>query len=244
MKTFKSIIVLPFILISLLITNCSPNGDDDNNPPSIFSTNTTSVGFDYAIIEWTESLDSDGDQVTYAIILEGFEVASDLTALTFPFYNLESDRLYNGYVESRDGNGGTNRADFFFRTDPEVLIIPITVEEFIRPTLNNCSNGVNTALEIDAGVIVPKYIGNVRYELSFSTLTLNNGAVTIAPASRTWTNASFSTYYIYDYDANNYFVWQAGAGFACSNHPNINDTRAYYSSASGQATITFTRLLN
>ena len=226
---------------SILFSNCSDSGnDDDNNAPSIFSVNTTVIGFDYAKIEWTESLDSDDDPVTYAIILEGQEVATGLTALTFSFYNLESDTLYSGYVESRDGRGGTNRADFFFTTDPEVIITQITVEEFLYPTQNNC-NGVTTALEIDAGVKVPKYEGNVTYNVSFSVLTLNNGNATVAAATRSWTNSNYSTYYIYDYDENNYFVWQAGGGFACSNHPNIDETRAYYASASGEATITFTR---
>lgn len=242
MKILKTLTVLLVVSGSFLFNSCSSSeNDDNNNSPSIFSANTVDIGFDYATIEWTESLDSDGDPVTYAIIFEGQEVASGLTVLTFPFYQLESETSYTGYIESRDGRGGTNRADFFFTTDPEVIITPVIVEEFLRPTSNNCSGGVTTALEISAGVLVPKQEGDVTYNVSFSTLTLNNGNSTIAAVNRTWTNSNFSSYYIYDYDAENYFVWQAGAGFACSNHPNIDDTRAFYASASGQATITFSR---
>lgn len=243
MKISKTFTLLLLITGSLLLNDCSgsdDNNDVNNNPPSIFSANTTVVGFDYATIEWTESLDSDNDLVTYAIILEGQEVANDLTALTFSFFNLESDTSYTGYVESRDGLGGTNRANFFFTTDPEVIITQIIVEEFLWPTTTNC-NGVNTSLEIDAGVKVPKYIGNVTYTVSFGTLTLNNGNSTVPAVTRTWTNTNLDTFFIYDYDTANYFVWQAGAGFACSNNPAAADTRAFYASASGEVTITFTR---
>lgn len=241
MKKLKPLYILLVLISSQVLTNCSSSEDDpNNNPPSIFSANTIDVGFDYATIEWTESLDSDDDPVTYAIIFEGQEVASDLTALTFSFFQLESDTSYTGYVESSDGRGGTNRADFFFTTDPEVIITQIIVKEFERATTNACT-GVTTSLEIDAGVLVKKYIGNVTYTVSFGTLTLNNGNSTIAAMTRTWTNDNLNSYYIYDYDAKNYFVWQAGAGFACSNNPNIDDTRAFYASASGEVTITLNR---
>lgn len=241
MKLLKTKTFLILVVGSLFFNSCSSSDDgSDNNSPGIFSANAVDIGFDYATIEWTESLDSDGDQVTYAIIFEGQEIASNLTAQTFSFFQLESDTSYTGYVESRDGRGGTNRADFFFTTAPEVILTQIMVEEFLRPTANACT-GVTTALEISAGVIVPKYIGNVTYTVSFGTLTLNNGNSTIGAVTRTWTNDNFDSYYIYDYNNNNYFTWQAGAGFACSNNPNADDTRLFYASASGEVTITFTR---
>ena len=175
------------------------------------------------------------------MILEGQEVASGLTILTFSFYNLESETSYTGYIESRDGKGGKNRANFFFTTEAEVIITPIIIKEFLRGTSASCDGGVNTSLEIDAGVLVPKYEGNVTYNLSFSTLTLGNGSSTIAGVSRTWTTTNLDEYYIYDYDADNYFVWQTGAGFSCSNHPDVSSTRNFYASANGEATITITR---
>ena len=238
MKITNSLTLLLLITGVLLLNNCSSSDNpDDNNAPSIFSTNTTYVGFDTATIEWTESLDSDGDTVTYAIIFEGQEVASNLTALTFSFYQLESETSYSGFVESRDGNGGTNRADFFFTTDPDVIISQIRVEEF---TFSSTSTACPTTLEIDAGVLVPKYEGDITYNVSFGVLTLNNGNSTVAAVGRTWTNATANPYYIYDYDASHYFVWQAGAGM-CATSTTIPTTRAFYASASGQATITISR---
>lgn len=239
MKHLKTFIYLLGIPSLLLMNGCTTGGDDDNIAPGIFSTNTVDTRVDGATIQWTESVDPDGDSVTYAIILEGTEIASGSSTLTYSFSGLEPETLYQGYVEARDGNGGKSRADFFFTTEPEVIILEIIVEEFLRETTANCT-GVDTALEIAAGVLVPKQEGNVTYNLSFSTLTLNNGNSTIAAASRTWTNSNFNSYYIYDYDANNYFVWQARGGFSCSNSPDIPDTRIFYSTADCEATVTIT----
>ncbi|MFD2726684.1 hypothetical protein [Hyunsoonleella rubra] len=108
--------------------SCSTNGDDpNNNAPSIFSANTTEIRFDGAIIEWTESIDPDDDTVTYAIVLDGQEMASGVTALSYGFSGLESETTYEGYVESRDGRGGTSRAQFFFATGPEVIIMEVDI---------------------------------------------------------------------------------------------------------------------
>lgn len=118
-----------FILVAFLLMACSDNGDDPNNTdPGIFSANTIETRFDGATIEWTESLDPDGDDVTYAIILEGQEIASGGTTLSYSFSGLEPETLYEGYVESRDGNGGTSQASYFFTTEPEVIIYEVDIE--------------------------------------------------------------------------------------------------------------------
>ncbi len=123
--------LLYFLSFSMVFTfiSCSSNEDDgndpNNNPPSIFSANTTDTRFDGATIEWTESLDPDGDTITYAIILNGQEIASGGTTLTYSFSGLEAETNYEGYVEARDGRGGTSQASFFFTTEPEVIIYEI-----------------------------------------------------------------------------------------------------------------------
>lgn len=118
-----------FILTALLLMACSDNGDDPNNTaPGIFSANTVDIKFNGATIEWTESLDPDGDDVTYAIILDGQEIAFGGTTLSYTFSGLEPETLYEGYVESRDGNGGTSQASYFFTTEPEVIIYEVDIE--------------------------------------------------------------------------------------------------------------------
>ncbi len=118
------------LIFATLVTNCS--SDDNENPnntdPSIFSANTIETRFDGATIEWTEALDPDGDNVTYAIILDGVEIASGGTSLGYSFSGLEPETLYEGYVEARDGNGGTSQAPYFFTTEPEVIIFEVDIE--------------------------------------------------------------------------------------------------------------------
>ncbi len=132
-KTFKNKIIMKnyayILIVALLIfTGCTDNDDPNNTAPGIFSANTTDTRFDGATIEWTESLDPDGDDVTYAIILDGQEIASGGTTLSYSFSGLEPETLYEGYVEARDGNGGTSQATYFFTTEPEVLIFEVNIE--------------------------------------------------------------------------------------------------------------------
>lgn len=126
------ILIFTILLLPSLLFNCSSDDSDDsnsnNNPPGIFSANTIDIRFDGATIEWTESLDSDGDNVTYAIILDDVEIASGGTTLTYSFSGLEAETSYEGYVEARDGNGGVSQASFFFTTEPEVIIMELDIQ--------------------------------------------------------------------------------------------------------------------
>jgi hypothetical protein len=115
------------IIFTLLFISCSKD-NPNNTAPSIFSANTIETRFNGATIEWTESIDPDGDTVTYAIILDGQEIASGSTSLNYSFSGLEPETLYEGYVEARDGNGGTSQAPYFFTTEPEVIIFETNIE--------------------------------------------------------------------------------------------------------------------
>lgn len=137
--------------ISLLLAACSSedNENNDNNTnPSIFSANTTDTRFDGATIEWTESIDPDDDPVTYAIILDGQEIASGATTLSYSFSGLEPETSYEGYVEARDGRGGFSQAPFFFTTEPEVIIYEVDIE--YRWWEGGGGYGIVTYFEIEA----------------------------------------------------------------------------------------------
>jgi hypothetical protein len=117
------------IVCILFFTACSNSDDDLNNTaPGNFAANTTETRFNGATIEWTESNDPDGDEVTYAIILDGQEITSGGTTLTYSFSGLEPDTSYEGYVEARDGNGGTSKAPYFFTTEPQVIIMDLDIQ--------------------------------------------------------------------------------------------------------------------
>ncbi len=114
LKIFISLLIIP---TTLFITSCTPSDDDvdgGNNAPTNFSSNTSETATSGATIIWTESTDFDGDIVTYTVFLEGKQVASNLNSLTHKFSDLESETIYNGVIEARDGNGGVNKADFFY----------------------------------------------------------------------------------------------------------------------------------
>lgn len=128
MKKFKTTFLSLLIIICLFL-NCTTNDEASNNTdPGLFSANTTETTTNGATIIWTESIDSDEDTVTYAIILEGEEIASGGTTLTYSFSGLEPETNYEGYIEARDGNGGTSKALFFFTTEPEVIIQTLNIK--------------------------------------------------------------------------------------------------------------------
>ncbi|WP_299226629.1 hypothetical protein [uncultured Psychroserpens sp.] len=125
MKAYSYLVIFTIFLFMA----CSDSENDpDNNPPGIFSSNTIETRFDGATIEWTEAIDPDDDEVTYAIILDGQEIASGGTTQSYSFSGLEPETNYEGYVEARDGNGGTSQAPYFFATEPEVIIIEVDIE--------------------------------------------------------------------------------------------------------------------
>lgn len=131
-KTFMKTFIKLFIL-TLFVSNCSSDDNvvippTNNMNPGIFSANTIDIRFDGATIEWTEAIDPDGDTVTYAIYLDGIELTTGVLVSTYNFTGLEAETSYEGYVEARDGNGGTSQAPFFFTTDPEVIIQTIEIE--------------------------------------------------------------------------------------------------------------------
>jgi hypothetical protein len=116
------------ILILFLMACSSDEEDINNTPPGIFSANTIETRFDGATIEWTSANDPDGDDVTYAIILEDELIAIGGTTQTFTFTGLEPETSYTGYVEASDGRGGTTQAPFFFLTEPELIIMDLDIQ--------------------------------------------------------------------------------------------------------------------
>lgn len=176
MKTIKLIFVL---LLTVSLANCSSNDDSTestNHNPGIFSANNTATSSDGATIEWTESIDIDGDAVTYAIILEGQEIASGSSAQVYTFSDLESDTLYEGYIEARDGHGGTSRADFFFTTDPEVITLSVQYRDFIE----------GTGHVVVAYFEIPEDLEAVSYSLVVTDYSLNTIPATIG-RTYSWT---------------------------------------------------------
>lgn len=163
MKTLQKTTLLLFTFSTLLITSCSTESDDpNNNDPGLFSANALGTGIDTGNVEWTESTDIDDDSVTYAIFLEGEEIASGVTTRSYDFFGLEPDTGYAGYVEARDGRGGTSRANFDFLTEPEVIIFTVNASWWIYDQFPEVG-GLRTSIR--SGFIVPYYEDATKYQI-------------------------------------------------------------------------------
>ncbi len=193
MKQYIYLLVLTFTFFS-----CSSEDDGNNpnnNPPTNFSANALGTGIDTGNVEWTESSDIiDNDPITYYAFLED-QLISVTTALTQDFTGLEPDTGYDGYIEARDGNGGTARADFSFLTDPEVIIFEVSATSWTfreTPVPN-----VGIFVTLAAGFVVPYYEDATSYQIEILDWAFA-GTVTTGNQDQngriyTWTNESQST---------------------------------------------------
>ncbi len=223
--------------LALLITSCS-SGDDPvtpvetpNNNPGIFSANTTEIGFDAATIEWTESLDFDDDPVTYAVYLEGTEISKSITSLTYSFTGLESETNYSGYVESRDGKGGTNKADFFFTTEPELIIQTIDVSIVERTE--------GTSFNIDAVFVIEPVENAKSYTIEILEMNPDSSPTRIG-IQYTWDPLTDALPILVNDQGNYVFYFDYGAGLNIANTAGIAQARAYYANVTGSARVFIT----
>lgn len=247
MKILKKTSIALCLFGSLFLTNCSSSDDENdpnNNDPGIFSVNTINLSFDSATIEWTEAIDSDGDTVSYTIFLEDDEIATNLQGFNYTFSGLHPETNYTGYVEARDGNGGTSRANFTFTTEPAVIImsIPVSFYEYELPTSVNCGGGVSTSLIFLLGGEVPKYEGTTTYQAVFETVVYDG--FTFSGRTVTWDNDATTTGFLRVLESGDFFPYHAHVTFQCSNNQLIPEHRVRYNGAAataGTATVTIIR---
>jgi hypothetical protein len=106
MKNFKTLMLL---CLTVLLFNC--NADDDqaqvNNNPSDFTLTEGVATADGITFNWTASVDSDNQDVVYAIFLNGDLLSDNLTVLTYVIdYNLFVGGEDTIVVVASDGFGG------------------------------------------------------------------------------------------------------------------------------------------
>ena len=241
MKKLKNLI-LPFLIIISLFSSCSTSEDDpNNNPPGLFSAYAFDTTVDGASVEWTESIDTDDDTVTYAIFLEGEEVASGLNkGEVYTFSGLEPETIYAGYVEARDDKGGTSIAEFSFVTEPEVIIFNVNASWWIR---SQTPEGAGLRTAFRAGFRVPYYENAESYKIEildygFGSTTIGNDEI---GKTHTWTNESMPIY-IGSVFANQAEPGEYAVAFnsASSNTlgPNYDGLVGIYESVYGEARVT------
>lgn len=134
MKTFNQLLTLMALIVLFGLAACG-GGDEgvatpQNQAPGTFSASVKDISLSSATIEWTPSIDPDGDAVSYSIILNGTTVESGITTTSVSISGLEEDTPYSGSVTASDGNGGTTSATFSFITNgnqnPETFAVTVS----------------------------------------------------------------------------------------------------------------------
>lgn len=114
MKNYIGILIIVFCA---LFTNCTTEEQTkENNPPQKFEISIIS-GEDFATLNWTESIDPDGDKVTYNLYVDDKLVEANLTSLTYIIKNLTPKTDYIVKIVASDSNGNTIFATKIFTTN-------------------------------------------------------------------------------------------------------------------------------
>jgi len=235
MKNFRYLFAILF-----LVFNCSPDGENDpnNRDPGPFSVTVLDVFIDGADIEWTEAIDLDEDPVTYSVYVNDELISTGGTNLGYIFTGLESETLYDGYIIAEDGNGGSSQANFFFETEPEVLIFNVPASDFIW---DSYPQAVGIREIRGAGFEVPYYENAVSYQLEILSysITTPSGDIATVTGTYTWTNESQNDP-MYIHPSNEYFVAYISSLSVNTENTEYDAFIDYITSREGEAQVTVT----
>ena len=84
-----------------------------NEPPGDFEVEVDTTGLN-PIVQWTESVDPNGDSITYAVELENTVVQEGLQEREFQLLGLEYESTYRGRIIATNEQGATSESDFVF----------------------------------------------------------------------------------------------------------------------------------
>lgn len=117
------------ILLSVfcIVLSCSKNETtSENQAPGNFTVSLL-VSDNTSVLSWTESVDPEGDQVTYDIILSSENLVSNLTVTDYQIENLAYNTSYEGSVIAKDSKGLISTSSFSFTIGDETNINPSVV---------------------------------------------------------------------------------------------------------------------
>jgi len=160
-----------------------------NQNPSTFTAEVIEIGTSSAVLQWTAATDSDGDDITYTVYLDGQAVGESLSNLSYNFTELMAETQYSGTIEASDGNGGMSSTSYSFTTisaennDPGTFTV--TVDNVTESTaLLNWTASVDpdgdevTYVIRLAGNVVAEGVSETSYSLeSLTASTTYNGRV-------------------------------------------------------------------
>lgn len=110
--------------------------DGGNNPPGVFSVTNTIITQNVATLSWSESIDPDGDKVTYTI-KQGDFTARGINRLNYTFSDLKSSTPYEVIITATDGKGGETTITHHFttkgtETNPTSFTIPAELKNYYQ----------------------------------------------------------------------------------------------------------------
>lgn len=150
MKNFLKLSMLVLLAISVFYAcssdDSSGDGGEGNQAPSNFTATVSAVSDTDAVVSWTQAIDSDGDTVTYTINLNGSEIESSLSVLTYSFSNLILGTAYSGTIVASDDNGGSTSAAFSFTTTG-MASLHLAFAEFDEDNTDIMLSGNNVVIE-------------------------------------------------------------------------------------------------
>lgn len=132
MMQIRTYLLIPLLLIAIM--GCEKDADilpsnkekgivpAKNTPPSSFVVRVLKESYNYAIIEWEPSSDSDNDSLTYTVYFENAIIANDIKKDTIlQINNLKSEKEYSGKVEVTDHKSDPISVPFSIRTQKYLI---------------------------------------------------------------------------------------------------------------------------
>jgi len=120
-------IIITNLLLVFTILSCS----DDiqvNLAPNSFRVSLTKITENSVDVFWGEAFDPDGDLVNYSVVLNGQEIATDLSDRFYYLTDLLPGAEYNGVIIATDSQRNTTESQFEFKTTkvPELKTLEIS----------------------------------------------------------------------------------------------------------------------
>lgn len=117
MRKFRvSGIKILLLLLIIQFTGCKDDDESGNRPPGNFEVMVEVEGT-VAILNWTDSIDPDGDIVSYSISVNDKLIIDGLTQNSFTLEELDYALSYTGKVTASDGKGNLTEESYFVKTE-------------------------------------------------------------------------------------------------------------------------------
>ena len=179
---FTKTLTIMVLIASVLYACSSDNNDTINSNPGTFTVTNGTIGETSAVVNWSESVDADGDTVTYAVNLNGAEITSGISLLTHTFTGLTASTNYSGTIVASDGNGGSTSADYSFTT---IESVPVTLHLAFAEFSDNTNiylSGNNVVIETSG---LPNHTSPYWSNTTERSITGPMGNVITTPAAAT-----------------------------------------------------------